>query len=97
MGVKFGREYSEIVDELSAAIVQIGGVYTFFEMEADDWQAMGKDEQRECIRTMADDLFYGLGADPVMDIGTGSVSYDKNKHILKVNDGEGTVTVIRLT
>ncbi|TBL81716.1 hypothetical protein [Paenibacillus thalictri] len=97
MGVKFGREYADIIDEMTEAVVQIEDIYSFFEMPEQDWQEMNAEEQRECIRTMADDLFYGLGADPVMEIGSGMVSYDKSKHILKVAQDDKVISIIRLT
>ena len=39
-------------------------------------RSMEEDEQEECLRTLADDIFYGLGSAPVMHVGAGSVRHD---------------------
>lgn len=97
MGVKFGRDYSVIIAELTEAIRQIRDVYACFEMAEDDWRALAAAEQSECIRTLADDIFYGLGAGPDMQVGCGTISHDKERHLLTVRDGAALITVVHLT
>ncbi len=83
MGVKFGREYNDIVSDLTAAMGHIRDCYEFFEMSEEDWIQMGKDEQTECLKTLADDVFFALGSDPILHVGKGLLVYDyltKNVH-----------------
>ncbi|MCR8642602.1 hypothetical protein NV379_07990 [Paenibacillus sp. N1-5-1-14] len=96
MGVKFGREYSDIQKELTAAISKITDVHVFLEMEAADWDLLAEDEQLECIGTLTDDLFYALGTEPVCHVGSGSVRYDHERHVIIVRSSGGLATVISL-
>ncbi|MFD2673437.1 hypothetical protein [Marinicrinis sediminis] len=95
MGVKFGREYSDIHQELADAIRQVEGFYAFFEMERTDWEAQTEQEQAELAGTLADDLFYALGEDPVIEIGEGKLVYDRSKHVICVEQ-QDTVQIVRL-
>ncbi len=96
MGIKYGREYAEIIGELASALAQIDQMYTFFEMPEQIWLGMNADDRKECIRTMADDIFYGLGVEPMLRVGCGTVSHDAEKHVLKVSDGDRLVSIIYL-
>jgi hypothetical protein len=96
VGVKFAREYGEIVEDLTAALVQMGDVYECFEMSPEDWILLEEDEQRACIQTLADDVFYALGADPVMQVGSGMVAYDRDHHVIKLEVSEKRVQLVYL-
>lgn len=96
MGVKFGREYRDIVHDLGEAIRRIDAFYDFFEMSEQDWNGLDDDEQNECVKTLADDVFYALGRDRELNVGTGHVHYIRSKHIIKVEDGNNVVTVVNL-
>ncbi|OAS15533.1 hypothetical protein [Paenibacillus oryzisoli] len=96
MGIKFGREYKDIVTDFVRGIEMVNGFYELLEMSAEDWQELDESEQEECLRTLADDIFYGLGSTPVMQVGAGSVRHDAGNHVLKVHDGEKLVSVIYL-
>jgi hypothetical protein len=96
MGVKFGREYEDIMQELSGALVRMDKVNDSFEMSFEDWEQLEEEERLECIRTLADDLFYALGADPVMYIGGGKVMYDREHHIIKLAITDKEVQLIYL-
>ncbi|MDD9270597.1 hypothetical protein ACFPES_26430 [Paenibacillus sp. GCM10023248] len=96
MGIKFGREYKDIVTDFVRGIEMVNGFYELLDMSADDWEQLEPNEQEECLRTLADDIFYGLGSSPVMQIGVGSVRHDPGNHVLKVHDGEKLVSVIYL-
>lgn len=96
MGVKFAREYEEIVEELTDALLALPGSYDYLEMTLQDWEGLDADEQRECIRTLADDVFYGLGTEPELAIGSGSVHYEAVTHRIQVSDGAGVNRVILL-
>jgi hypothetical protein len=97
MGVRFGRDYNEILKDLTAAICEVERFYEFFSMDDDAWSQLCEEEQGECVRTLADDLFYGLGTEPTMYIGRGVVHYDISKHVITVNDGEKCVSIVYLT
>jgi hypothetical protein len=96
MGVKFGRQYKDIIDDFSAALGQIDDLYSCFEMSAEDWNGMEDAERSDCIRTLADDLFYGLGTEGMLQVGSGTVTHDAERHILKVNADPDLVTVVYL-
>lgn len=97
MGVKFGREYNDIVNDLTTAIGQIRDCYDFFEMSEEDWTDMSSDEQAECLKTLADDVFFALGSDSTIQVGQGLLVYEKSKHIIKVDQGENIISLIQLT
>lgn len=96
MGVKFAREYEDIVKDLTNAIAQIKDCYTFFEMTKEDWDNLNETEQKECIETLSDDVFFALGTNESVAIGTGTLTYDAHKHLIKVDQGENLVTVVHL-
>lgn len=96
MGVKYGREYEDIIEELSAAIGEVERIHDFFDMSDKDWDELDAAERQACIRTLADDVFYGLGADPVIELGSGAVRHDREGHRLLVSQGEREIAVVRL-
>ncbi|MGG1519440.1 hypothetical protein ABE504_28835 [Paenibacillus oryzisoli] len=96
MGIKYGREYKDIVTDFVKGIELVNGFYELLDMEANDWSALEPEEQEECLRTLADDIFYGLGSAPVMQVGAGSVRHDAANHVLKVHDGEKLVSIVYL-
>jgi hypothetical protein len=84
MGVKFNREYKEISEELTEAIGAIEDCYEFMEMEREDWLSMDRGERHECVRTLSDDIFYALGTERSVSVGSGTVEYDAANHRIKV-------------
>jgi len=96
MGVKFGREYNDILRELTEAVEGIADSYRFFEMEPEEWEALGEAEKKEVMEALADDLFYSLGADPSTEVGSGKVCYDAKHHIIKVDAGDKLVRIVHL-
>ncbi|HZG57012.1 hypothetical protein [Paenibacillus sp.] len=96
MGVKFNREYKEIVTDLAGAIGSIEDSYEAFEMAADDWSALDEAERAEYLRTLADDVFYGLGSSSKLGIGSGAIEYDPANHVLKVYSPDNVVRLIKL-
>jgi hypothetical protein len=95
MGVKYGREYSDIIKELVKALENIEGLNDFFSMNSEEWQALAAEEKQDCIHTLADDVIYALGQDPSATVGSGYVEYDDRHHILKVFDGS-KITIVSL-
>ena len=96
MAIRYTREYDHILDDLSRAITTVPEFYDAFEMEASDWEALSEDEQSVCVRTLADDVFYALGADPEIPVGTGNATYDATHGIIKVTATSQLVHVIPL-
>ncbi|MEX2415898.1 MAG: hypothetical protein WD424_07125 [Paenibacillaceae bacterium] len=96
MGVKFNREYEDIVEEMAKAIISIQDCYDLFEMNQEEWSLMGQEEQKACILTLADDIFYGLGNLPILTIGSGKIEYDASNHILKVTSVPQVTHLIHL-
>jgi hypothetical protein len=97
VGVKHGREYSDIITDLVRGIGQVHKIHEFFEMDEAEWLAMDSTEQQEYLQTLADDIFYGLDAEPVMAVGDGVVRHDQDNHVIRVHTGENLISVIYLT
>ena len=95
MGVKYGREYSDIIKELVKALESIEDINDLFGMSTKDWQALAAEEKQECIHTLSDDLIYALGMEPTAAVGSGYVEYDDRHHVLKVFDGS-KITIVNL-
>lgn len=96
MGVRFNREYRDIVSDLGAALGQIDNCFETFEMERDDWENLNREEQIEFLRTLADDIFYGLGSEPSIAVGEGRVQYDSSNHMIRVWTDSHIVHLIKL-
>lgn len=96
LGVRFNRSYPEIIRELSEAVACIPDSYAGFEMSGDEWNRLGREERLACIRTLSDDIFYGLGSIPVMRIGSGVIEYDSSRHVIKVASAPQVVHMIHL-
>jgi len=96
VGVKYARAYHDIISDLTKAIREVDAFYEFFHMDRQMWNELGEDEQRECIRTMADDIFYGLGGDPTLHVGRGVVHYDGRKHVITVDNGQNCINIVFL-
>lgn len=97
MGVKFAREYETIITDLALAIGEMEGWPDLLEMDDDQWAQLDDAERSECLRTLADDVFYGLGTEPVLPFGEGVIAYDKNKHMIQVKyNGKKIIRLVHL-
>ena len=96
MGVKFNREYSDISADLVKAIYDIADCYEFLEMTAEDWETMEEEAKLDIIQTLSDDLFYGLGDEPTIQVGSGQMEYDPKTHVIKVTTGNQVVHLVQL-
>ncbi|GIO35067.1 MULTISPECIES: hypothetical protein [Paenibacillus] len=96
MGVKHGREYDEILKDLTEAVGGIPDSYLFFEMDGGEWVGLSPEEQREVHEALAEDLFYALGTEPVIEVGSGVVMYDKDNHRINLLIGDEGLTVVPL-
>ncbi|REE83849.1 hypothetical protein A8990_11628 [Paenibacillus taihuensis] len=96
MGVKHAREYSDILSDLTEALVSIEDGYLFFEMETEDWEQLEQPQRLELMEALADDVFYALGEDPVLHVGGGIVTYRPKHHIIEVSVDQKESRIIRL-
>lgn len=96
MGIKFAREYNDIIDDFTQALHSIDECYSFLEMTPEDWNELDGEEQQECIKTLADDLFYGLGTEPKMRVGSCTVSHDREKHVIVIYHEGKLISVVYL-
>lgn len=96
MGIKFGREYRDIIDDFTNALQEIEGCHEFLEMSVEDWGELNEGERKECIKTLADDLFYGLGTEAQMNVGDCTVTHDPKRHVIRIDQGEALTRVIHL-
>jgi hypothetical protein len=87
VGVKFAREYETIITDLVQAIGEMKGCAELLEIDAEQWAELEEEDRAECLRTLADDIFYGLGSEPVMPFGDGLIAYDAGKHMIQVKYG----------
>lgn len=97
MGVKFGREYAAIISEFTQALDPIDEISTFLEIDAGEWEALGAEGRLDCIRTISDDLFYALGTEKEVSIGSSRIVYDELHHRIRVYYSDGSDRDIALT
>lgn len=96
MGVKHGRDYEDILNDLTEAVGRIPDSYVFFEMEAEDWDRLGLSERKEVNEALAEDLFYALGTRSTIEVGSGVVMYDQEQHRIHVLIGDEELTFVPL-
>ncbi|CAM3312728.1 MULTISPECIES: hypothetical protein [Paenibacillus] len=96
MGVKHGRDYEGILTDLTEAIGRIPDRYVFFEMDEEEWSRLGVTEQLEVDEALAEDLFYALGEESVIPVGSGVVIHDKDQHRIHILIGEEELTFVPL-
>ncbi|WP_150275760.1 hypothetical protein [Paenibacillus tepidiphilus] len=96
MGVKHGREYGEILTELTEAVGRISDSYVFFEMEPDEWKELPQESKQEVWEALAEDLFFALGDEPMIQVGSGVVIYDKDTHRINILLGEQDLASVLL-
>ncbi|MFW5788190.1 MAG: hypothetical protein ACOC4G_09355 [Bacillota bacterium] len=96
MGVRFNRNYEDIIEELMMALINIENVYEFFDMKTVTWNNLEEKTQKEFLRTMSNDLIYGLDKNSEFNIGQGLIKYNKQENIIQVISKDDTVTEINL-
>jgi len=96
MAISYTRAYDHILDDLSRALETVPQFYEAFEMNDDDWGNLTTDERQVCVRTLADDLFYVLGAEKSTEVGTGTAEYDSQHGVIKVVANAQLVHVVSL-
>ncbi|MGM1049902.1 hypothetical protein SAMN05661091_5922 [Paenibacillus uliginis N3/975] len=96
MGVKHGRDYGDILTDLTEAVGRIPDSYVFFEMESEDWSNLNDTEKNEVHEALAEDLFYALGTEPVISVGSGVVIHDQTNHRINILIGEEELAFVAL-
>ncbi|WP_458120555.1 hypothetical protein [Paenibacillus sp. Z6-24] len=96
MGVKHGRDYEGILEDLTTALNLIPDSYMFFHMESKEWEALQDSEKREVQEALAEDLFYALGSESMIHVGSGIVIYDSDTHRINILIGEEEMTFVSL-
>lgn len=96
MGVKHGRDYEQILADLTEAVGRIPDSYEFFEMEAAEWEGLSGDERYEVQEALAEDLFFALGTEPVISVGSAVVIHDAENHRINLLIGEDELTSVAL-
>lgn len=96
MGVRHGRDYGEILTEFTMAVGRIPDSYVFFEMDAGDWDDLNDTEKNEVHEALAEDLFYALGTEPVIPVGSGVVIHDQTQHRIHILIGEEELAFVAL-
>jgi hypothetical protein len=91
VGVKFAREYEDIIADLVQAIGDMDGCAEFLEIDAVHWIELEEADRAECLRTLADDIFYGLGTQHVLPFGDGVITYDHGKHTIHIKYADDKV------
>ena len=97
MGVKYNREYNDIVLDLIQKIYGIEDFQTVVELTKAEWDEIPKPDQLAILQTIGDDILFALGEEPVFEIGKGKLVYDAEKHCIDVYSGiakTGTVNLI---
>lgn len=96
MGVKHGREYNDILQDLIEALGKIPDRYIFFEMEEEDWARLDAKDRLEVDEALAEDLFYALGSEKMMTVGSGVVIHDQELHRLNILIGDDELDFVSL-
>lgn len=96
MGVKHGRDYSDILVDLTAAVGRISDSYVFFEMEPVEWNLLSDEERLEVQEALAEDLFFALGNESVIPVGSAVVIYDQATHRINLLIGDEELDSVKL-
>ena len=64
--------------------MRIDNFYEFFDMTLEDWNLSSKADRISIAKTMADDLFYALGSDTEIELGSGAIKYKQEEAVIKI-------------
>jgi len=96
MAVRYKRQYSLIIQDLVEALKHLEGYYRLIGFDDKGWNRLDEEQQYECLKTMSHDIIYGLGGEPIMQVGRGTISYDEEQAQIRISDGQKCVHVIML-
>ncbi|MFY9176098.1 MAG: hypothetical protein WBI74_02935 [Caldicoprobacterales bacterium] len=96
MAVRYKRQYSLIIQDLVEALKHLEGYYRLIGFDDKGWNRLDEEQQYECLKTMSHDIIYGLGTEPIIEVGNGKVQYESQLAQIRVFDGDNCVHVVRL-
>jgi hypothetical protein len=96
MGVRFNREYPDILADLTSVLAQLPAIAEFVEMEQSDWLKLSPKTRKEMAETIADDLFFALGEEPTIALGDLTIQYDSSLHRIFIQKQNSEVHIIKL-
>ena len=96
MAVTFTRPYKDILLDMAEALGLITDSYALLEIESEDWEQMTAEERHEVLEALADDLFYGLGQEAILFVGSGSIRYDRDFHLFEVSGDSEVLAQVAL-
>ena len=96
MGVRFNREYEDILKDFTEALASIEDSAAFVEMEVSEWKQLKPIIRKEIAQTIADDLFFALGEDAIIDFGQTKAVYDPTSHEIALIKAKGEKITIKL-
>jgi hypothetical protein len=96
VGVRFNRDYPDILADLSGVLAQLPASAEFVEMNQADWLKLSPKTRREMAETIADDIFYALGDEAKIEIGDLTIEYDASLHRIFVHTLDGKAHIIKL-
>lgn len=96
MGVRFNREYEDILKDFTEALASIEDSAEFVEMDVAEWHQLKPSMRQEIAQTIADDLFFALGEDAIIDFGQTKAVYDPTYHEIALIKGSGEKITIKL-
>lgn len=57
-------------------------------MDPEEWQELPQESKMEVWEALAEDLFFALGNEPMIEVGSGVIIYDKDTHRINILVGE---------
>lgn len=96
MSLKFSREYKRIIEEIADGLSNLENIYEFLNMKKSSWEKLREEEKAELNKTLADDIFYALGEEPIIEIGNDKVEYSKEKSEIYIFSGETVIKTVKL-
>ncbi|NLM35373.1 MAG: hypothetical protein GX206_08040 [Clostridiales bacterium] len=96
MALQFSREYKRIIEEIADGLSNITDVYSILDMEKTTWEDLCDQDKIEFTKTLADDIFYALGQEPIMIIGDDKVEYSKEKGEINIISQNNVIKSVKL-
>lgn len=96
MSLKFSREYKRIIEEIADCLLNIKEIYSFLGMEKSTWEELEDEDKIEFTKTLADDIFYALGQEPIVEIGDDKIEYSKEKSEIYIISKNSIIKTVKL-
>ena len=96
MGLKYTKDYTLIIDELTKALESFDNLQELFQMNLTDWNQLSKTQQIEILNTLSDDIFYALGSETEYIIENQKIKYNQENKSLDIFINEKLLNCISL-